>query len=182
MNIDSHKPEFEKIIEHLRSELGALRTSRATPALVENIQVEAYGARQPLKALASLSAPDSRTLLIEPWDKTIVKEIEKAIFAAQTGLNPVNDGSFLRIVLTPMTEESRKELNKILSGKLEEKRVAVRSLRDKIRNVILNAEKNKEISEDERYESQKKLDDLSGEYNEQIKKIGEAKEKEIMTV
>ncbi|MDP3296854.1 MAG: ribosome recycling factor [Thermodesulfovibrionia bacterium] len=182
MNIENKKPEFDKIIERTKTELGALRTSRATPALVENIQVEVYGARQSLKSLASLSVSDPRTLVIDPWDKSIVKEIEKAISAAGSGLNPVNEGKSLRIVLPSMTEESRKELVRLLSIKLEEGRVAVRTMRDKIRGTILEAEKKKEISEDERYDLQEELDKLSGEYNEQIKKIGEAKEKEIMQI
>lgn len=182
MNLDSHKPDFDKIIERLRNELGSLRTSRATPALVENIVVEAYGARQPLKALASLSAPDPKTLLIDPWDKSLVKEIEKAVVAAGAGLNPVNEGSHLRIVLPSLTEESRRELVKLLSAKLEESRQMVRASREKIRASIQNAERNKEVTEDEKYELLKKLDEMVGKYNDEMKKIGEMKEKEIMTV
>lgn len=182
MNIENYKTDFDKTIEHLKGELGALRTSRATPALVEHIPVEVYGAHQPVKALASLSVPDPRTLLIEPWDKSIIKEMEKAISMAGTGLNPVNEGNFLRIVLPQMTEEGRKQLVKLLSVKIEEARVAVRGIREKARAVIQTAEKNKAIGEDERYRLQEKLDKMVGEYNEAIKKLGEEKEKEIMTV
>lgn len=182
MNIEIHKPEFDKIIERTKTELGTLRTSRATPALVENVQVEVYGARQSLKSLASLNVPDPRTLVIDPWDKSVIKEIEKAIAASGSGLNPVNEGKNLRIVLPSMTEESRKELVRLLSVKLEEGKTAIRSLRDKIRGNILDAEKNKEISEDDKYDLQEKLDKLTGEYNDKIKQMGEAKEQEIMTV
>ncbi|MEK7606784.1 MAG: ribosome recycling factor [Patescibacteria group bacterium] len=182
MNIDSYRNDFEKIIEHLKGELGALRTSRATPALVEHISVEAYGTHQPLKTLASMSVPDPRTLIVEPWDKSIIKEMEKAVAAAGTGLNPVNDGNVLRIVLPSLNEESRKQLVKLLSSKVEEARVAVRGVREKVRTVIQVAEKAKEMNEDERYRLQEKLDSVVGEYNERIKKLGEDKEREIMTV
>ena len=181
-NLDSHKQDFEKIIEHLRNELDSLRTSRATPALVENIIVEAYGARQQLKALASSSAPDPKTLLIAPWDKTLVKEIEKAIVAAGIGLNPVNEGTHLRIVLPSLTEEGRHELVKLLSAKLETSRQMVRASREKIRAGIQDAGRKKEVTEDERYELQEKLDEMVGKYNDEMKKMGEMKEKEIMTV
>lgn len=182
MNLDSHKQDFEKIIERLRNEFSSLRTSRATPALVENIIVEAYGARQSLKTLASLNAPDPKTLLIDPWDKSLVKEIEKAIVAAGVGLNPVNEGSHLRIVLPSLTEESRRELVKLLSAKLEESRQMVRASREKIRASIQNAERSKEVTEDEKYELLEKLDEMVGKYNDEMKKMGEMKEKEIMTV
>jgi ribosome recycling factor len=181
-DLNSYKPEFEKIIEHLKTELGGLRTNRATPALVENIQVEAYGTRQPLKTLSSISTSDAKTLLIEPWDKSIIKEIEKAILTANTGLNPVNEGNHLRIVLPPLTEDSRKELVKLLSAKLEEARIAVRTLREKIRSSIIQAEREKEISEDERYKLQDKLDEIVEEYNKAISQIGETKENEIKRI
>ena len=121
-------------------------------------------------------------MVVEPWDKSIIKEMEKAIGAAGTNLNPVNDGNVLRIVLPPLNEESRKQLVKLLSSKVEEARVAVRGVREKARAAIQAAEKAKEVNEDERYRLQEKLDVIVGEYNERIKKLGEDKEKEVMTV
>lgn len=181
-NLEASKPEFAKGITHLKSELSSLRGTRATPALIDELQVEAYGARQPLKALASISVPDPRTLIVEPWDKAVVKDIERAIQASGKGLNPVNEGQVLRIVLPPLTEESRRELVKIVQKRVEEARTKVRAVREDFRERIMKAEKNKEMSEDEKFRQLEKLDEIAGEYNEQIKKIWEAKEKEIMTV
>lgn len=182
MNIDSYKIEFDKSVEYLKNEFGGLRSSRATPALVENIQIEVYGSLQALKGLASLSVPDAKTILVEPWDKSIVKEIEKAILSSGAGLNPVNEGSFLRIVLPPMTEENRRELLKLVSVKAESARVKIRNIRDKARNSIQEGFKNKEITEDEKYKLQEKLDKMVADYNQGIESIREKKEKEIMTV
>lgn len=182
INIDSSKQEFEKVVTHLRTEFGALRGTRATPALVEHIMVEIYGGTQPLKGLAAISVSDARTLTIEPWDKSVIKDIERAIQLANVGVNPVNEGQRLRIVLPPLTEESRKELLKIVHDRLETSRQSVRTVREKFRQQVLDAEKKKEMSEDEKYKQLEKLDKITAEYNEQIKKLGEAKEKEIMTV
>lgn len=182
INLDASKPEFEKVVAHLRGELGALRGTRATPALVEHVVVEAYGMKQQLKALASISVVDPKTLTIEPWDKSIMKDIEKAIQVAGVGVNPVNEGALIRMVLPPLTEESRRELVKIIHTRLEDARGGVRTIREKLRQQIIDAEKKKEMSEDEKYKQLEKLDKMVGEYNEQIKKIGEIKEKEIMTV
>ncbi|MBI2551855.1 ribosome recycling factor [Candidatus Uhrbacteria bacterium] len=182
INLDGSKSEFEKSVTHLKSELGGLRSTRATPALVEHVMVEVYGSKQSLKALASISVVDPKTLTIEPWDKSIAKEIERAVSAANLGINPVNEGQIIRIILPPLTEESRKELVKIIHDRLESVRQALRTLREKLRQQIIDAEKKKEISEDEKYKQLEKLDKLVGEYNEQVKKLGESKEKEIMTV
>ncbi|MDO8505246.1 MAG: ribosome recycling factor [bacterium] len=182
INLETSKTEFEKAITHLRSELGALRGNRATPALVEHILVEAYEMKQPLKALAAISVVDAKTLTIEPWDKSIMKDIEKGIQLANVGVNPVNEGTIIRMVLPPFTEENKKELVKIVHTRLEDARGAVRTIREKLRQQVVDEEKNKETSEDEKYKQLEKLDKMVAEYNEQMKKIGEAKEKEIMTV
>ncbi|OGL66157.1 ribosome recycling factor [Candidatus Uhrbacteria bacterium RIFCSPLOWO2_01_FULL_47_24] len=182
LNLDTSKPEFEKVVTHLKGELASLRGTRATPALVENVQVEAYGMRQALRALASIAVADPKTLTIEPWDKSIMKDIEKAIQTANIGINPVNEGALIRIVLPPLTEESRKELVKIVHNQLEDARGGVRTTREKLRQQIIDAEKKKETSEDEKYKQLEKLDKMVAEYNEQVKKIGESKEKEIMTI
>lgn len=182
INLESSKSEFEKGITHLKSELGALRGTRATPALVEHVMVEVYGLKQSLKALASIAVADARTLTIEPWDKGIMKDIEKAIQTANMGVNPVNDGKIIRMVLPPLTEESRRELSKIVRGRLEEARGGVRTLREKLRQQIMEAEKRKEMSEDDKYKQLEKLDKMVAGYNDQVKALGEFKEKEIMTV
>lgn len=182
INLENSKPEFEKAITHLRSELGALRGTRATPALVENIKVEAYGAIQALNTLSSIAVGDPRTLVIEPWDKSIIKDLERGIQLAGSGLSVANEGGRLRVMLPPLTEESRKELVKLVHDRLETARQSVRTLREKLRQQIIEAERKKEIGEDEKYKQLERLDKMVGEYNDQIKKIGEGKEKEIMTV
>ena len=182
INLDASKSEFEKVIVHLKSELAALRGTRATPALLEHVMVESYGMKQSLKALAAIAVADPKTLTIEPWDKGLMKEIERGIQMANIGVSAVNDGKLLRVVLPQLTEESRRDLVKIVHGKLEEARGGVRTLREKLRQQIMDAEKKKEMSEDDKFRHLEKLDKMVAEYNEQIKKIGESKEKEIMTV
>lgn len=180
--VDNHKEQFEKSIEHLRGEISSLRTGRATPALVEDIVVEAYGVKQPLKSLASISVLDAKTLAIDPWDKTILQSVESAISNSQLGINPVNDGKLLRLPLPELTQERRQELIKVLHKKLEDARIAVRKIREEAKKEIENAEKEKQIGEDERYKQIEDLDEIVKEYNDKIKEIGEEKEKEVNTV
>ncbi len=180
--IDNYKSDLEKTIEILKGELATLRVGRANPLMVENILVEAYGTRTPLKQLASIGVPEARTILIQPWDKTINKDIEKAIIQANIGINPVNEGQQIRLTIPPLTEESRKELTKSVGEKMEKTRIAIRQIRDRIREEIVKKEKNKEITEDDKYDLQKKLDNLVKDCNEKIKELGEKKEQEIMTI
>ncbi len=178
----AQRAEFEKIIEHGKGELGVLRTGRAHSSMVSDVQVVAYGVTQPVKALAAITIPDPRTITVEPWDKSIIGDIERGLRDAGLGLNPVNDGRVIRIPLPQMTEESRRDVLKILGQKLEQCRISVRQVRDKIREEAQAQEKEKKISEDERYTIQEQLDDMAKEYNERIKTMGDEKEKEIMTV
>lgn len=182
INLDTFRPQFNKVLEHLKQALGSLRTGRANAAILDSVQVEAYGQRMPLKGVASVSVADARTLLVEPWDKNFVKEVEKAITEAKLGLNPINEGQMIRLPLPVLTEETRKDLVKILNQKLEQERIALRQLRDSVREKIMAAEKNKEIGEDQRFRLQQKLDEMAKDYNERIKAAGQEKEKEIMTV
>lgn len=181
-NFDSFLPDFNKVIDRVKSELTALRTGRANAAILDAVQVEAYGQRMPLKGVASISLPDARTLVVEPWDKGLLKEVEKAIIDAQIGLQPINEGKFIRLTMPMMTEESRKELLKILGQKLEQGRISLRQLRDSLRDKIFQEEKAKLIGEDQRFKLQEKLDEKVKEHNEKLKKMGEEKEKEIMTI
>ena len=181
--IEKHKGDFEKSLKILEDDSATLRVGRANPMIVENLMVAAYGgAPTPLKQMASISVPEARTLLIQPWDKSISKDIEKAIIAANLGINPVNEGQQIRLTIPPLTEESRKELVRSVGEKMEKTRIAVRQLRDKVKDEIVKAEKSNEITEDDKYDLQKKLDDLVKEYNEKIKTIGDKKENEIMTI
>lgn len=182
MHTENYKEQFEKTLEHLRGELSGLRTGRATPALVEDITVEAYGVKQQLKTLASISVADAKTLTVDPWDKTILQSIESALNNSQLGINPVNDGKLLRLPLPELTQERRTELIKVLHQKLEAARISLRQIRDDVKKDIEKMEKDKSITEDERYKHIEELDKNVKTYNEKIKEIGEEKEKEINTV
>jgi len=182
ISLDSYKQNFSQIVDHLKEEFGRLRTGRANPAILDNIHVEAYGSAMPLKGVASISIVDPKTISIEPWDKTLLKDIEKAIQAGDLGLNPVNDGKLLRLIMPPMTEEFRKELVKVIGQRLEQERVILRQLRDEIREEIFAEEKNKEIGEDQRFQLQEKLEKMVKELNDRLKEIAEEKEKEVMTI
>jgi len=180
--IEQHRSELDKTIEFLQTDISSLRTGRANPALVESVHVEAYGTAQPLKAVASISVPDAQTILIEPWDKSLVKEIEKGILEAKNGLNPVVQGNVIRVPMPMLTEETRKQLVKTLNEKLEAARVKVRKVRDDIKGEIVEMEKAGDMSEDEKYSELEQLDKVCAGYNERIKHIGDEKEKEIMTI
>lgn len=180
--IDAQKDQFSKAIEFLKGEITTLRTGRATPALVEDISVEAYGTKQALKAVASISAQDAKTLTVEPWDKGLLKPVEDAIRNSDVGINPVNDGTLIRLPLPDLTEERRNDLIKVLHRKLEEARIAVRKIREDIRNTIDKAMADKEIAEDEKYKLQDELEKIVKSTNEKIKQIGEEKEAEIKKV
>jgi ribosome recycling factor len=178
----SHKPDLEAVLDHLNLELNQLRTGRATPALVENLLVEAYGSTMELKGVASISVLDAKTLSIEPWDKNVLKAIEKAIQESSIGINPVVDGKVVRLVMPAMTEESRKNLVKVMKEKQEEAKVAIRSVREKARGGVVEAEKAGEMAEDEKFRLLEELDKLTKEYTDKVEEKGKAKEEEIMTV
>lgn len=181
-NINTYKGDFEKVIEHLKNDISSLRTGRATPALVEDITVEAYGSRQPLKTVATITVQDAKTLAIDPWDKSLVQAIDSALRNSQLGINPVNDGRLIRLPLPDLTQERRQELIKVLHQKLETARISIRKVREEVRDDIDKKEKNKEMSEDEKYKLQDELEKLVKEYNDKIKVVGDEKEKEITTV
>lgn len=180
--ISAHEHEFPQAVEHLKQELSGLRTGRASAALVENLMVDVYGTMTPLKGVASISVPDARSLLISPWDGTVAKNIEIAITNANLGVNPINEGTAIRMVLPEMTEENRKAMVKVLNTRLEVARVSLRSVRDTIKDNIVKAEKNKEITEDDRYDLLEKLDLMTKDYTRTMQEMGNAKEHEIMTI
>lgn len=180
--IEKHKEEFDKAIEFVKKEISTIQTGRANPSLIDEIMVEVYGQKTPIKGLASIGVPEARTITIEPWDKNIAKDIEKAIREANVGLNPVNEGNLVRISIPQMTEESRKELIKLLGQKIEQGRIQIRGIRDEIRDEIIQAEKDNEITEDDKYKFQKDLDEFTGEFNKQIEEISKKKETEITKI
>jgi ribosome recycling factor len=177
--LNDYKPEFEKVLEHLQHEIGTLRTGRASPALVEDLAVEAYGTTQPVKALGSMSTPDARTLVIEPWDSSVVKAIESAIIASGIGISPVVDGKIIRLIMPMMTEENRMKMVKVMSGHLEDARVQIRKVREEAKKKI---EKQTGIGQDDIRNELEQLDKLVKDYVAKIDDMGDKKEKEIMTV
>ena len=180
--IDDFRSEFEQVIEFLKSELSSLRTGRANGALVEDIPVEANGSMMNVKGVGSVLVPDSKTIMVEPWDKSLLKEIEKAIRNAPIGVNPVVDGNRVRITLPPLTEEGRKELVKIVGKKAEEAHIGIRSVREEAKTRLTEMEKAKEISEDERFRLQEALENAVKAWNDKVRELAAEKEQEIMTI
>lgn len=180
--LSEHQDSFSLALDHLKQDLMTLRTNRAHPSMVEQILVEAYGGMQPLVSMASIANADARTLVIEPWDKSLVKAIETALTEARLGMNPTVSGSTIRMNLPPLTEESRRGLVKVLGEKLENARISIRNVRDEIKSEITRVQKEGEISEDEKYVLLQELDRAAAGFNERIKNLGDEKEKEIMTI
>ena len=169
-------------IQVLHDDLAAIRTGRASPALVEKLPVEYYGTPTPLLQLASIGVPEPRTLMIKPFDATTVKAIEKAILASDLGLNPNNDGKVIHLNLPPLTEERRRDLVKHVNHRLEESRIAVRNIRRDSHNDMRDFEKEKLISEDDLERGEEELQKLTDKFIEEIAQLGKAKEAEIMEV
>lgn len=171
-----------KAIEALKQDLAAIRTGRASLALIERITVDYYGAPTPINQVASVSVPEARLLVIQPWDKKMLVDIEKAIQKSDLGINPNNDGQVIRLNVPPMNEERRRDLVKSLHKKLDEHKVAVRNVRRDIHDKLREREKKKEVSEDELKRSTEKLQKLTDRYIDEMDKVGKTKEQEILEV
>ncbi len=176
------KPAFDAVLDHLSKELGTLRTGRATPAILEGITVVAYDSPMDLKSVASIAVPDSRTLTIQPWDKSLIQAIEKAIRDADIGVNPSVDGDLVRLSMPQMTEENRKKLVKAMGERLEDAKISLRKVREESRAQVSKMEADKQMGEDEKYKAFEELDKMTKEYGEKIDAMGEKKEEEIMTI
>lgn len=173
---------MEGAVSALRSDLLGIRTGRATPALVEKIRVEAYGAVMPLNQVATISVPEPRLLLIRPWDASTIGAIQKAILKSDIGLTPNNDGKVIRLAVPPLTDERRRDLVKLLRRRLEEARVAIRNVRRDGMKSLGDLQKSKDISEDDFYQAKDDLQELTNEYVKKVDELGEQKEAEIMEV
>jgi ribosome recycling factor len=180
--IENQKQDFDNAISFFKKEISNLRTGRANASILDAVQVEAYGSKTPVNGLASITVPEANSILITPWDKHIIKELEKAIVEADLGLSVVNEGDKIRLKVPLLTEENRKELVKKLNEKMESARIALRQIREEIKNKIEQAFKDKEIGEDEKFKLVKDLDEEIGKRNDEIKEIHDKKEKEIMTI
>ena len=173
---------MQKAIDGLARELAAIRAGRATPALLDNIVVDYHGSPVPLYQLATMSVPEDNLIIIQPWDRTSLRDIERAILTANIGLNPMNDGNVIRVVIPPLSEERRNELVKLVSKRVEERRIAIRNIRRDGIEKLRSMEKNKEISEDELKNNTKKIDQLTEACVDRVSELGQSKEKEIREI
>ncbi len=173
---------MKKSLEALERDLASIRTGRASASLVENLMVDYHGTPMPLKQLATIGVPEARLITIQPWDRTAVSSVEKAILKSELGLNPSNDGIMIRVPIPPLNEERRKELAKLVRRRVEEGKVAVRNVRRDGVEALRAAEKNKQISQDEQRRAQERLQKFTDTYVEQADKLGAKKEAELMEV
>jgi ribosome recycling factor len=169
-----------KSVEKLRHELTHIRTGKASVGLVEPIRVDAYGAETPLSQVASVSTPDAKTIVIQPWDKSVLGAITKAIQTSDLGLNPMNDGTLIRLTIPPLTEDRRKELVKLVKKYAEEAKVAVRNIRRDANEHLKKLEKSHEISEDELKKTEQRTQEMTDKHIKDMDHLFELKEKEIL--
>ena len=178
--------EFErrmgKALDHLADEFGAVRAGRANAKVLDRITVEYYGSETPLNGVATISTPDARTLVIQPWDSSLLKEIQKAILTSELGINPQNDGKVIRLVFPQLTEERRKELTKQVKKYAEDAKVAMRNVRRDGMDYIKKLKKNSEITEDDQKKAEKDLQDILDKYIKRADEALAAKEKELMSI
>lgn len=182
MEIAKYEDKMQKSVANLKEEYGTIRAGRANPHLLDKIKIDYYGQPSGLQAVANVSVPEARVIMIQPWESSIIKDIEKAIMASDLGLTPSNDGKAIRLVFPELTEERRKELVKDVKKKGEEAKVAIRNIRRDANDVLKKENKNSEISEDELKQSETKIQKLTDKYIEEVEKEIEAKSKEILTV
>lgn len=171
---------MKKAVEVCRREIESVRAGRASPALLEPIQVEAYGQKMKVQELATISTPDPRTLIIQPWDKGVLKHIEKAIQASDLGINPISQGDALRLNIPPLTQERREELVKLVHREAENGKVAVRNIRRDGKEALEKAKKEKQVTEDELHRLLDRLQKLTDRYTGEMDRVVEAKEREVL--
>ncbi len=174
--------KMQKTVDILNRDLATIRTGRATPALVEHLKVDYHGIPTPLNQLASISTPEARMILIQPWDRSCIRNIEKAILTSDLGFNPINDGNVIRILVPPLTEERRKELTKVVRKRLEEARIALRNIRREAIEHLREAERNKEISQDQHTRASEQVQKLTESFIDKVNSIGQSKEAEILEI
>jgi ribosome recycling factor len=180
--LDEAKDRMGKAEEALRRELASIRTGRASPALIDHVRVDYYGAQTPINQLATVAAPEARLLTIQPWDRKALGAIEKAIQKSDLGLNPTNDGSMIRLALPQLTEQRRKELTKLVQKRVEDARVAVRNVRRDAQDDLKKRERSKEISEDEHRRGSEQLQKLTDQEITALERAGQQKEAELLEV
>ena len=185
-NLESVLAETERkmdsSINALKRELSTIRTGRATPALIENVAVDYYGVTTPLNQIASISAPDARAIMVQPWDKQALQEIEKSLIKSDMGFNPSNDGNTITVPIPPLTQERRQDMVKLLKRKLEESKVSIRNVRRDGIDSLRKLERAKSISQDENRRTQEQLQKSTDNHVKVVEELGVGKETEIMQV
>lgn len=180
--LNDTEDRMQKAVESIRGELTKIRTGKASPALLDTIRVPYYGSNVPIKQVASISTPEPRLISIQPWEKNMIGEIERAIMKSDLGLNPVNDGTILRLPIPQLTEERRKDLVRLCNKLGEEGRISVRNIRRDANDALKKKEKNHEISEDQSHTAMDEVQKLTDVHIEQIDELLKNKEAEIMEV
>ncbi|SKA76444.1 ribosome recycling factor [Clostridium sp. USBA 49] len=180
--IHNSEEKMNKTIQILKKELASMKAGRANPTMLDKVEVDYYGSMVPINQVANISAPEPRIIVIQPWEKSMLKNIEKAILKSDLGLNPSNDGSIIRLIIPELTEETRRALVKTVKKSGEESKVAIRSIRREANDKIKVLKKNNEISEDEMKKAEEDIQKKTDNYIKEIDKIIELKEKEIMSI
>ena len=173
---------MEKAVDHVRNELSKIRTGKATTTILDNVKVDYYGTMTPINQVANVSTPDYHTITVQPWDKTVIPLIEKAILSADMGLNPANDGNVIRVPIPALNEERRKEIVKMVKKFGEEGKIAVRNIRRDDIEKLKKMEKEEHFSEDERKHGENEIQKLTDSHIKDIDSLVDAKEKEVMEV
>ncbi len=180
--VEDARKRMEDALDAMRREFATVRTGKATPALLDTVRVDAYGSKMPLNQVATVSTPDPTLLVVQPFDKSLIGEIERGIQSADLGLNPANDGNVIRVPIPPLNEERRKEYVKLLHKMAEEGRISIRHARRTVRDDIQALVKEHEIGEDEGHRREEALEKLTHEYNDKIDDLLKRKEEEIMAI
>lgn len=179
--MEDAKERMDKAIKHLESELLKVRAGKASPVMLDSVFVDYYGVRTPLAQVANINTPDAKTLVVQPWDKTMIEPVEKAIMAANLGFNPINNGDILRIIVPPLTEERRRQLAKQVHGEGENTKIGIRSVRRDV-NEALKKLKKEGIPEDEIKDAEEKIQKMTDQYIKKTDEVLEKKEKDIMSI
>ena len=182
LSVNEARTHMEKAVEAMRREFTSVRTGKATPALLDTVRVDAYGSKMPINQVGTVSAPEPRLLLVQPWDKGLLKAIETGIANADLGLNPSNDGNIIRVPIPQLTEERRKDMVKLLHKLAEEGRVAIRHARQEANKELKKKQADHEISEDDSHRQMEQVQKLTDEYIAKIDQLLKSKEQEVMEV
>lgn len=180
--IDKTKEKMHRRIEHLESEYGSIRAGRANPGVLDKVTVDYYGTPTPVNQVAAVSVTEARTLVVQPWDVSLLKELERAIQMSDIGINPQNDGKVLRLIFPPLTEERRKEIVKDVSKMAEDTKVQIRNARREAIDKIKALKKSGEITEDDQKDGEKKIQDITDKCSKEVDALSDKKQKEIMAI